>query len=1033
MAMRKHLSVAHPQQYNHELYVETESTNRRQMWTDGELEEMARLEATYSGDGLLDYLADMMGRPRGGLRKKRYNVRYKEMVERFQRSALSEDTSPATPEQLTPVMSNMTRPYTRSQAGQTLTSVPTSMESPTSGVLNAGPRTLASVASRSVYERMPPIAENTSVETDPNADNILEPVPEESEDPVERHLLELCGRSEDADAIAICRSVCRKEDTFKENLDAWTTRLCGLYGRAMRARRGVPSEILTERKGRRRLRAQLYKYTQNKYKTNKKELAREIIDDIQQATHSTTPSKEDIMSHYREIFESPSPPDDLPITDLNKEQVNIYAPIDSITIRETIRAIGKTAAGPDGIDSSRLSRIPLEKIEFLCNMILLSRYIPAPLRHSRTILIAKTKINLDKVDNWRPITISSILLRIVNKIVAGRLSATVRLDECQRGFTSMDGCFANNLTLQTIIKERRKARKPLTVLTLDLKKAFDSVSHSSVLRALRRFKVDPQSISLIMANFRDQSTTMYCGGEEVGVFRIWRGVKQGDPLAPILFNMVLDELLDSLKERRGVHIGGVNVSVLGYADDLLLMAECTKDAQFLLRFALRFFEARHLTLNPDKCTSLDLAVVPGKKTLFLHPAPKFYVAGIPIPPIETVSDTFKYLGHHYTCAGVTPCDSTNLDAQLGRIMRAPLKPQQKFDLVNHYLIPRYVHSMQSPSVNSKVLKKTDRQIRRAVKKILRLPVHIIDESLYTPVHLGGLGVFSFSRKIPIIMMARVEKTRRSCELFDGVMTSNTSWTDRVRKMIKPHLNTKHAVDKNNAEILERSFYGGGTRQAENDGASNFYVHSPPMVWSGEDYIAAIKLRTKSLPTRGLPYGPRESRMCRAGCGKVESLSHMLQQCPLGHTKRMNRHNFVVKRIVDAARKKGWEVVEEPHIRDTRGRLNKPDMVCTKGAEVIVADVGVSWEAPRSLSETYHLKRATYDQPELLEVVAARNPGRSIRVLPFIIGARGFWCRESSALLQALSIDTTPIRRDLVMTTLRGGWSIHKDVSRRAWD
>lgn len=44
MAMRKHLSVAHPQQYNHELYVETESTNRRQLWTDGELEEMSRLE-----------------------------------------------------------------------------------------------------------------------------------------------------------------------------------------------------------------------------------------------------------------------------------------------------------------------------------------------------------------------------------------------------------------------------------------------------------------------------------------------------------------------------------------------------------------------------------------------------------------------------------------------------------------------------------------------------------------------------------------------------------------------------------------------------------------------------------------------------------------------------------------------------------------------------------------------------------------------------------------------------------------------------
>lgn len=200
-------------------------------------------------------------------------------------------------------------------------------------------------------------------------------------------------------------------------------------------------------------------------------------------------------------------------------------------------------------------------------------------------------------------------------------------------------------------------------------------------------------------------------------------------------------------------------------------------------------------------------------------------------------------------------------------------------------------------------------IKRAVKEMLKLPIHIIDEALYTPASLGGIGLFSLSRKIPLIMRDRIDKAAEKSPLFMSVKMVGEHYLQRITRMIKPGMNKKSAVDRTNAARLEESYYGGGTQQAKNNSASNFFIDRPPFFWNTRDYISAIKLRTNTLPTRGLPYGAREERMCRAGCSRIESLCHLLQKGSLGHTTRMKRHNFVVRRLVKMASDKEWSVVE----------------------------------------------------------------------------------------------------------------------------
>lgn len=52
-----------------------------------------------------------------------------------------------------------------------------------------------------------------------------------------------------------------------------------------------------------------------------------------------------------------------------------------------------------------------------------------------------------------------------------------------------------------------------------------------------------------------------------------RGVKQGDPLLPLLFNLVLDSLIDNLERKAGYDINDNNISVLAFGHNIILVSQ----------------------------------------------------------------------------------------------------------------------------------------------------------------------------------------------------------------------------------------------------------------------------------------------------------------------------------------------------------------------------------------------------------------------------------------------------------------------------
>lgn len=202
-----------------------------------------------------------------------------------------------------------------------------------------------------------------------------------------------------------------------------------------------------------------YKKTQDLYTKNKKSLADVILEGRSLNSPSFSPPSPETVIFFKAIFESPSAADEEPTSSTKMLTNTIGHPI---TVEEIVAA------------------------SKCC-----------------TVLIPKGG-DLQDPTNWRPITVGSAWQRLLHRIVSSRIVKATNLNRNQRGFTSGDGVLANCFLLDTYIHNKRKKVRPYNVVSLDIAKAFDTVSHHSIRRALQR-----HGISEILTNYsmKDQQRT----------------------------------------------------------------------------------------------------------------------------------------------------------------------------------------------------------------------------------------------------------------------------------------------------------------------------------------------------------------------------------------------------------------------------------------------------------------------------------------------------------------------------------------------
>jgi len=131
-----------------------------------------------------------------------------------------------------------------------------------------------------------------------------------------------------------------------------------------------------------------------------------------------------------------------------------------------------TAAGSDGILARLWRSVPASVVIRIYNILMWCRKLPEVLLKSRTVFLPKMKDARGLSANNHPLYHSERTPQNPGE----RMDTMLDIDVRQRAFRSTDGCADNTFLLDTLLRYHRKNFKPLYMASLDVSKAFDSVS-----------------------------------------------------------------------------------------------------------------------------------------------------------------------------------------------------------------------------------------------------------------------------------------------------------------------------------------------------------------------------------------------------------------------------------------------------------------------------------------------------------------------------------------------------------------------------
>lgn len=691
---------------------------------------------------------------------------------------------------------------------------------------------------------------------------------------IEQYLLSLpeptSDRFEGANLAEICRQLASKApDAVLDELSLYLRGVFPLRPRRMGVARTAEPVVLI---GRQKRRAD-YARTQDLWRKNRNKCLRMLLDD----TSGAKPPPKDVMAPFWEAIMtgdtsgSPGGDNSAPAID------GLWGPIGAAEIQKALPAC-TTSAGPDGLTARFLRRVPMEILERILNLVLWCGRAPSHLLESVTTLIPK-KANAQAPSDFRPITVSSVLIRTLHKVLATRIARSIHLDQRQRAFRPTDGCSDNVFLLDLILRHHHQRHKALFLASLDIAKAFDSVSHDTIGETLEVVGVPGPMKQYIMDVYERSTTTLCCDSWTSAKIKPSCGVKQGDPMSPVIFNMVMDRLLRRLPEDIGARIGGLNVNAAAFADDLLLFASTPTGLQRLLDVLTEFLGKCGLQVNASKCMTISLKNVPHDKKTVVDPNTVFQCQGRILLALKR-SDNWVYFGIPFSPEGRIKLDVVQkLRVSLEKLSRAPLKPQQRLFGLRTMVVPGLFHQVVLGNVNLSILRRCDKLIRGNVKRWLALPSDAPNAYFHANIKDGGLGIAALRWHAPLARLRRLQSlplNNAATGGAPGVFLEGEIKGCKTRLLDDGQsLSTSDDVRKRWARQLYAKVDGKGLQGSVKVPQQHVWVQDGTRLLSGRDFLQACKLRINALPaksrtTRGRPI----DRQCRAGCRRPETLNHV---------------------------------------------------------------------------------------------------------------------------------------------------------------
>ncbi|XP_075507656.1 uncharacterized protein LOC142544497 [Primulina tabacum] len=254
-------------------------------------------------------------------------------------------------------------------------------------------------------------------------------------------------------------------------------------------------------------------------------------------------------------------------------------------VRATVFSIHPdSVAGPDGFSSAFFQHCWEIVHQDVYDAVLdFFRGSPLPLGFTATTITLISKVEgAHAWSDFRPISLCNVSNKIISKLLYYRLRVVVErlISSNQSGFVPGRMISDNILLAQELTHSLTLPTRGVNViLKLDMAKAYDRVQWSFHFEVLRHFGFSERVMALVSACISHCHFSININGSLSGFFGSTRGLRQGDPLSPILFilgaeylSRGLDRLFlqhPTLRYRSGCDI---LISHLAYADDIIIFA-----------------------------------------------------------------------------------------------------------------------------------------------------------------------------------------------------------------------------------------------------------------------------------------------------------------------------------------------------------------------------------------------------------------------------------------------------------------------------
>ncbi|GKD64739.1 hypothetical protein Tco_1306847 [Tanacetum coccineum] len=250
-----------------------------------------------------------------------------------------------------------------------------------------------------------------------------------------------------------------------------------------------------------------------------------------------------------------------------------------------------------------------------------------------------------RVKDYRPISCCNVMFKCISKIIANRIKEFLKVlvSPNQSAFVPGRSIADNILLTQELMHNYHLDRGlPRCAFKVDIQKAYDTVDWAFLKNILAGFGFHARMIGWIMECVTTTSFSLSINGSLHGFFKGKRGLRQGDPLSPYLFTLVMEIL--TLMLQRGVrnansftyhrYCSKMELINLCFADDLFLFAHGDTDSVRVIKEALIEF----------KQASGLVPSLPKSKAYFCNVINSTKIAILQILPFEEGCLPVKYLG-----------------------------------------------------------------------------------------------------------------------------------------------------------------------------------------------------------------------------------------------------------------------------------------------------------------------------------------------------------------------------------------------------